>query len=72
VETPAAPPAPKKDPWVTRLAVAAILLAVVTILAYAGYFFILGQSMPTIAQLTTQHSPTLAADSQQDRMEISL
>jgi len=72
VETPAAPPAPKKDPWVTRLAIAAILLAVVAILAYAGYFFILGQSMPTIAQLTTQHSPTLAADSQQDRMEISL
>ena len=63
VETPAAPPAPKKDPWVTRLAIAAILLAVVAILAYAGYFFILGQSMPTIARLPQPHSPTQASDS---------
>lgn len=72
VETPAPPPAPKKDPWVMRLAIAAILLAVFTILAYAGYFFILGQSLPTIAALSTPHSPTLAAAALQHRMEISL
>jgi type VI secretion system protein ImpK len=72
VETPAAPPAPKKDPWVMRLAIAAILLAVFTVLAYAGYIFILGQSLPTIAKLSQQHSPIMAPDSPQDRMEISL
>jgi type VI secretion system protein ImpK len=72
VEAPAAPPAPKKDPWVTRLAIAAILLAVFTVLAYAGYIFILGQSLPTIAKLSQQHSPIMAPDSTQDRMEISL
>ena len=36
-ETPAAPPPPKRDPWVRRLAFTAILLAVFTLLAYIGY-----------------------------------
>jgi type VI secretion system protein ImpK len=56
-DTPAAPPAPRRDPWVRRLAIAAILLAVVTLLAYAGYMLILGQSMPTVARDAGQ-SPT--------------
>ena len=51
VETPAAPPAPKGDPWVGPLAIAAILLAVFTILAYVGYMFILGQALPSTSQL---------------------
>jgi type VI secretion system protein ImpK len=49
-ETPAAPPAPRRDPWVRRLAITTILLAVLTLLAYFGYFMILGQSMPTSAR----------------------
>jgi type VI secretion system protein ImpK len=67
VETPAAPPAPKKDPWVMRLAIAAILLAVITVLAYAGYFFILGQSLPTIAMISSvgQRISTLNVDRKQ-------
>jgi len=48
-QTPAAPPAPRRDPWVRRLAITAILLAVFTLLAYAGYVLILGQSMPASA-----------------------
>ena len=56
VETPAAPPAPKGDPWVGPLAIAAILLAVFTILAYAGYIFILGQALPTTSLLNPGQS----------------
>jgi type VI secretion system protein ImpK len=58
VETPAAPPAPKGDPWVGPLAIAAILLAVFTILAYVGYIFILGQALPTASQLIRPNGPT--------------
>jgi len=50
-EAPAAPPPPRRDPWVMRLAVAAILLLLLTALAYAGYVVILGQSMPSISEL---------------------
>ena len=53
-ETPAAPPARKGDPWVRRLAWTAILLCVVTLLAYIGYVLILGQSLPAIAQASHQ------------------
>jgi type VI secretion system protein ImpK len=49
-ETPAAPPALRRDPWVRRLALATILLAVFTLLAYIGYVLILGQSMPSSAR----------------------
>jgi type VI secretion system protein ImpK len=49
-ETPAAPPRPKRDPWVRGLALTAILLAVFTVLAYIGYVLILGQSIPTTAR----------------------
>ncbi len=59
-ETPAAPPAPKRDPWVRRLALAAILLAVLTLLAYVGYMLILGQSMPASAQGIQPSAQTLA------------
>jgi type VI secretion system protein ImpK len=51
-EAPAAPPAPKKDPWVMRLAIAAIVLFVLTVLTYAGYMLVLGQSIPTSAQIS--------------------
>ena len=61
VETPAAPPRPKRDPWVRRLTVTAILLAVFTILAYIGYVLILGQSIPTTARGIGQSPPALAS-----------
>jgi type VI secretion system protein ImpK len=68
VETPSAPPAAKKDPWVSRLAIAAILLAVLTVLAYAGYVIILGQSLPTAAN---NAEPALVLHAPQS-LEISL
>jgi type VI secretion system protein ImpK len=68
VETPSAPPAAKKDPWVGRLAIAAILLAVLTVLAYAGYVIILGQSLPTAAN---NAEPALVLHAPQS-LEISL
>ena len=51
METPSAPPAPKRDPWVGRLAITAIVLAVVTVLAYVGYLLVLGQAIPTTAEI---------------------
>jgi type VI secretion system protein ImpK len=68
VETPSAPPAAKKDPWVGRLAIAAILLAVLTVLAYAGYIVVLGQSLPTSSRSI---APTQTIDAAH-RTEISL
>ena len=50
-ETPAAPPAPKGDPWVARLVWTTVLLAFITILAYVGYMLILGQGVPTTASI---------------------
>jgi type VI secretion system protein ImpK len=61
VETPSAPPAAKKDPWVGRLAIAAILLAILTVLAYAGYVVVLGQSLPTTAHAAPPVSRPAAA-----------
>jgi type VI secretion system protein ImpK len=49
LETPAAPAAKKSDAMVTLLKIAAILLVVFTVLAYAGYFFFLGQSVSSAA-----------------------
>jgi type VI secretion system protein ImpK len=60
VATPAAPPRAKRDPWVLRLAVMAILLAVVTILAYVGYVLVLGQSIPATGR-TIETSPVTTA-----------
>jgi type VI secretion system protein ImpK len=71
-ETPAAPPRAKRDPWVLRLAVTAIVLAVFTLLAYAGYVLILGQSMPTAARGIEQPRPTLASHPATSLAEISL
>jgi type VI secretion system protein ImpK len=51
VETPSAPPAPKRDPWVGRLAWTAVLLAVVTVLAYVGYILVLGQAVNSTAEM---------------------
>ncbi len=59
-ETPAAPPAPKRDPWVRRLAFTTILLVVLTLLAYIGYVLVLGQSMPESARNSVQSPATLA------------
>jgi len=56
VDTPAVPPAPKGDPWVTRLAIAAALLFLFTVLAYAGYIVFLGQGMPTAAHFAAPQS----------------
>jgi hypothetical protein len=41
-----------------RLAIAAILLFLLTALAYAGYVVILGQSMPSISQSVHPGLPT--------------
>jgi type VI secretion system protein ImpK len=71
-EPPAAPPAAKRDPWVGRLAIAAIVLAVLAILAYAGYVVILGQSMPTISQGIEEPAPNLALHSATSVAEKSL
>jgi type VI secretion system protein ImpK len=71
-ETPAAPPAPKRDPWVRRLALTAILLAVFTLLAYLGYVLILSQSMPTNAQNNRQTPATLASHRATSLPESSL
>ncbi len=59
--TPAAPPARRRDPWVRRMAIAAIFLAVFTLLAYVGYILILGQSMPASARAGGQSPAVLAA-----------
>ncbi len=48
-ETPAAPPAKKGDPLVGLLKIAAILIVVLAIVAYAGYFLLLGQSVSATA-----------------------
>jgi type VI secretion system protein ImpK len=71
-ETPAAPPTPKGDPWVVRLAVTAILLTVLSLLAYIGYIFILGQSLPANADNLRQFSPTVASHRTLSLPEISL
>jgi len=62
-ETPAAPPAPKRDPWVGRLAWTAALLAFITILAYVGYMLLLGQGVPTTATIARpgERSPAAMA-----------
>ena len=76
-EAPAAPPRAKGDPWVLRLAIAAVILAVFTLLAYVGYVLVLGQSMPTAARgieqapLTPAYA-TLASHPATSPAEISL
>jgi type VI secretion system protein ImpK len=59
-EAPAAPPAPKGDPWVFTLALTAILLAFFTILAYAGYFFLLSQSISASSRVMQPPCPAPA------------
>jgi type VI secretion system protein ImpK len=45
-QAPPAPPQLKRDPWVRRLAVTAILLTVFSLLAYLGYMLNLAQALP--------------------------
>ena len=45
IKQPAAPPPSHRDPWVRRLAITAIALALITLLAFAGYALILGQTV---------------------------
>ena len=70
-EAPAAPPPPRRDPWVLRLAIAAVLLLVLTALAYAGYVVVLGQSMPSISESVHPALPA-AHTSATSLAEISL
>lgn len=49
IEMPSEPSAPKRDPWVKRLAIAAAALAILTLLACFGYVLILRKSMPANA-----------------------
>ena len=58
-ETPAAPPAAKRDAWVRRLAITTVALIVLTLLAYAGYVLILGQQMPASARSNHRIFPQL-------------
>ena len=48
-EAPAAPAAKAADPMIGLLKIAAIVIAVFTVLAYAGYIFFLGQSVSAAA-----------------------
>jgi type VI secretion system protein ImpK len=71
-ETPAAPPVPRRDPWVRGLALTAILLAVFTLLAYIGYALILGQSIPANARSAGHSATTLASNRPPVFPELSL
>jgi type VI secretion system protein ImpK len=76
-EKPDAPPAPIRDPWVRRLAIAAIALAAFTLLAYLGYALILSQSTPTSSRLigikpATSTSLALAIPSQARHLASAL
>jgi type VI secretion system protein ImpK len=70
--TPAAPPAPKRDPWVGRLAIATIALVILSLLAYIGYVLILGQAMPTSARNHPPSPATLALQNTSSLSELSL
>jgi len=77
METPAAPPAPQRDPWVRRLALTTAILAILTFLFYVGYLLLLGRSMPTSAlggQRTLTHPApaTLALSRATSLSEASL
>jgi hypothetical protein len=53
----AAPPvkvAAVSDKWVTRLAVAAVLIAALTLLAFAGFWAMLGSGIDRIEQSSVQ------------------
>lgn len=71
-ETPAAPPKAKRDPWVGRLLIVAILLAVITILAYVGYVLVLGQAIPSNARGIEQSPTTPASYQATSLQEVSL
>jgi hypothetical protein len=53
---------------VGRLAIAAVLLFILTVLAYAGYVVVLGQSLPASGQIAPPPFANHAAQS----LEISL
>jgi type VI secretion system protein ImpK len=72
LETPAAPPQPKRDPWVRGLALSAILLAVFTLLAYIGYILVLGQSIPANARHQAQPALTIASSRTPSTAELPL
>jgi type VI secretion system protein ImpK len=72
VEAPSVPKAPTRDRWVRNLSLAAIILAIVCIATYLGFFFLLSQSANNAAQAATilAHKPLSASIDQQP--EISL
>lgn len=45
IEPPSALLAPPRDPWVRRLTIAALVLAAIAVLAFAGYLLILGHGL---------------------------
>lgn len=57
VDAPAAPAASEPDRRLRRLAVTAAALLVLTLLAYAGYIFVLDHSMPAGAQSRDESAP---------------
>ncbi|MGA2833250.1 MAG: DotU family type IV/VI secretion system protein [Terracidiphilus sp.] len=71
-ETPAAPPPPRRDPWVRTLAWTAVLLAVFTVLAYIGYTLALGRPGIAATKGIERIPATLAFHPAQSLSEISL
>ncbi len=57
MEPPPPPRISRRDPWVRRLAISAIVLAVVTLLAYFGYIAVLGQGAAVAASRPAATSP---------------
>ncbi|MGB8261749.1 MAG: DotU family type IV/VI secretion system protein [Terracidiphilus sp.] len=49
-DEPAAPSVSRRDPWVRRLALTALVLAAFTLLAYLGYMVLLGQGLSAASQ----------------------
>jgi type VI secretion system protein ImpK len=63
VEAPAVPKAPTSDRWVRNLSVAALVLAVVCLVAFFGFLFLLRQSVNGGAQAVAIHTQQSLAES---------
>jgi type VI secretion system protein ImpK len=72
VEVPAVPKSPASDRWVRNLFVAAIVLVIVSIVAYLGFLFLLSQSANSAAQSYDIHIQQPLAVSIGRILEMSL
>ena len=69
-QAPQVPVIKRSDPWVRRLAVAAIVAVLITAILYIGYFFVLGQSVPATAGNVTGNAITDSASRVTATLEI--